>query len=189
VVSDTYVYDAAGTLTAEYATSPPLTPCSTCYLTVDALGSTRMMTDGSTGAIKSLHDYLPFGEEIDAGVGGRSSTLYMDSSVMTADGTAQKFTGKLRDNETGLDFFGARYFSGAQGRFATPDWSEKPQPVPYADFKDPQTLNLYGYVRNNPLAHADPNGHCDPSKGPCPPPPPASALPKPPAIVETTVIP
>lgn len=34
--------------------------------------------------------------------------------------------------ETGLDYFGARYYSGAQGRFTTPDWSAKPQPIPYA---------------------------------------------------------
>jgi RHS repeat-associated protein len=71
-----------------------------------------------------------------------------------------KFTGKERDVETGLDYFGARYFSGAQGRFTTPDWSETPQPVPYADFSDPQTLNLYIYARNNPLTLTDPDGHC-----------------------------
>ncbi len=69
-------------------------------------------------------------------------------------------TGKERDSETGLDYFGARYFSSAQGRFTSPDWSEKPQPVPYADLSDPQTLNLYSYVRNNPLRKADTDGHC-----------------------------
>ena len=73
---------------------------------------------------------------------------------------AGRFTGKERDAETGLDYFGARYFSAAQGRFTSPDWSEKPQPVPYADLADPQTLNLYSYVRNNPLSRADPDGHC-----------------------------
>jgi len=78
------------------------------------------------------------------------------------DGVTEKFTGKERDAETGLDFVGARYMSSAQGRFMTPDWSAKPQPIPYADLKDPQTLNLYGYVRNNPLSHADSDGH-DPS--------------------------
>jgi hypothetical protein len=37
-----------------------------------------------------------------------------------------------------------------------------PAPVPYADLSDPQTLNLYSYVRNNPLSHADADGHqCD----------------------------
>jgi RHS repeat-associated protein len=69
------------------------------------------------------------------------------------------FTGKERDAETGLDYFGARYFSAAQGRFTSPDWSENPRPIPYADLTDPQTLNLYGYVRNNPLSKADPDGH------------------------------
>ena len=68
-------------------------------------------------------------------------------------------SGKERDVETGLDFFDARYFSAAQGRFTSPDWSEKPAPVPYADFRDPQSLNLYGYVRNNPLGRADTDGH------------------------------
>lgn len=60
---------------------------------------------------------------------------------------------------TGLDFFIARYFSGAQGRFTTPDWSEKPQPIPYVDLSNPQTLNLYSYVINNPLNRIDPLGH------------------------------
>ena len=34
----------------------------------------------------------------------------------------------------------------------TADWSAKPQPVPYADFKDPQRLNPYAYIRNNPMS-------------------------------------
>jgi hypothetical protein len=42
----------------------------------------------------------------------------------------------------------------------SPDWADKPEPVPYADLNDPQSLNLYGYVRNNPLSHADADGHC-----------------------------
>jgi RHS repeat-associated protein len=82
--------------------------------------------------------------------------LRFDSPAL---GIASQFTGKERDVETGLDYFGARYFSGAQGRFTTPDWSADPQPVPYADFRDPQTLNMYSYVRNNPLAITDPDGH------------------------------
>jgi len=36
-----------------------------------------------------------------------------------------------------------------------------PQPVPYADLNDPQSLNLYAYVRNNPLSKVDPDGHAD----------------------------
>ncbi|MGA2434004.1 MAG: RHS repeat-associated core domain-containing protein, partial [Bryobacteraceae bacterium] len=91
-------------------------------------------------------------------------------------GRRSRSTGKLRDNETGLDFFEARYFSSAQGRFTIPDWSAKEEPVPYAKLEDPQSLNLYAYVQNNPLSRFDADGHCDSGghadlQGPCPPPP------------------
>jgi RHS repeat-associated protein len=68
-------------------------------------------------------------------------------------------TGKERDTETGLDYFGARYYGSNMGRWMSPDWSESPEPVPYLDLSDPQTLNLYGYVRNNPTTLADADGH------------------------------
>jgi hypothetical protein len=42
----------------------------------------------------------------------------------------------------------------------SPDWSAKEEPVPYAKTDDPQSLNLYSYVRNNPLSRTDPDGHC-----------------------------
>lgn len=64
-----------------------------------------------------------------------------------------KFTGKERDAETGLDYFEARYFSGAQGRFTSPD-----QPLLDQNPFEPQSWNLYGYVRNNPLIFWDPTG-------------------------------
>ena len=70
-----------------------------------------------------------------------------------ADSTRQKFTSKERDSETGLDFFGARYFAPVQGRFTSPD---EPLYDQYAD--EPQSWNLYSYVRNNPLVYVDPNG-------------------------------
>jgi RHS repeat-associated protein len=70
-----------------------------------------------------------------------------------------KFTGKERDAETGLDYFGARYFSAAQGRWTSPDWSASPQPVPYSKLDNPQSLNLYGYVLNNPMSRRDDDGH------------------------------
>jgi hypothetical protein len=41
----------------------------------------------------------------------------------------------------------------------SPDWIAAPEAVPYADLSDPQTLNLYGYVGNNPMSRIDPNGH------------------------------
>ncbi|HTR36880.1 MAG TPA: RHS repeat-associated core domain-containing protein [Bryobacteraceae bacterium] len=110
------------------------------------------------------YDYAPFGEELTAGIDGRISTspqFYSTNQypTVTPDSTTDKFTSKERDAETGLDFFGARYFSSAQGRFTSPDWSAKPQPVPYATLNDPQTLNLYAYVRNSPLSINDPDGH------------------------------
>jgi RHS repeat-associated protein len=87
---------------------------------------------------------------------------------------APEFTGKPRDYESGLglDYFGARYLSSAQGRFTTPDeftggivdaysggQMQAPGPLPYADITDPQTINKYAYVRNNPLRYVDPDGH------------------------------
>ena len=45
------------------------------------------------------------------------------------------------------------------GRFMSPDWSVKEDPVPYAKLNDPQSLNLYAYVEDNPLIHDDPDGH------------------------------
>jgi RHS repeat-associated protein len=76
-------------------------------------------------------------------------------------------TGKERDTESGNDYFGARYYNSATGRFLSPDWSAKAEPVPYAKLDDPQSLNLYSYVRNNPMSRTDPTGHCDSSKWLC----------------------
>ena len=74
-------------------------------------------------------------------------------------------SGKERDNETGLDYFGARYYGSNMGRWMSPDWSPAPTPVPFADLTDPQSLNLYGYVRNNPATRFDLDGHREKVKG------------------------
>jgi RHS repeat-associated protein len=68
-------------------------------------------------------------------------------------------TGKERDQESQLDYFGARYYASSIGRFMSPDWSAKVEPVPYAKLGNPQSLNLYSYVWNNPLSRNDPDGH------------------------------
>jgi RHS repeat-associated protein len=73
---------------------------------------------------------------------------------------AHLFTGKERDTESGLDYFGARYYGSNMGRFLSPDWASNPQAVPYATYANPQSLNLYNYMRNNPLGGTDPDGHC-----------------------------
>jgi hypothetical protein len=55
------------------------------------------------------------------------------------------------------------------GRFMSPDWSSKVVPVPYAKLDNPQSLNLYAYVGNNPLSRMDKDGHyeCSGSKEQC----------------------
>src|SRR5262245_53256143 len=118
------------------------------FATSDHLGSPRAWTDGYGNLIAGgRHDYLPFGEELSAGVGIRSASLgYGDDSVR------QKFTSKVRDAETGLDYFGARYFSSVQGRFTSVD--EAPPKL-----INPQTLNKYRYALNNPLYYIDPDGN------------------------------
>jgi RHS repeat-associated protein len=67
-------------------------------------------------------------------------------------------TGKERDAESGNDYFGARYYASTMGRFLSPDWAAAPMPVPFAKLNNPQTLNLYAYVGNNPLNGIDPDG-------------------------------
>jgi RHS repeat-associated protein len=145
----TYVYDAGGQLTAEYSTAAPAAG-GTEYLMADALGSTRIVLDAA-GTVKERIDYLPFGEEIATPIGGRAAPYTAFVYPTNPDIEAQKFTGKERDAETGLDYFGARYMSAAQGRFTSPD------PVG-GNLLDPQTLNRYAYVRNNPLVLTDPTG-------------------------------
>jgi RHS repeat-associated protein len=73
-------------------------------------------------------------------------------------------TGKERDTESGNDYFGARYYASSMGRWMSPDWGPFPMPVPFALRENPQSLNLYNYVLNNPLTSVDRNGHyhCDP---------------------------
>jgi len=159
-----HVYDGFGRLAAEYG-GDSVSAASTKYLTADHLGSTRVITDQSQTA-KIRRDYLPFGEEI-------GSTLALRGIIPgygLVELNTQKFTGKERDNESGLDFFGARYYSGPHGRFTSPDefnggpvelFTEmaSTNPTFYADLTNPQSFNKYAYCYNNPLRYTDPDGH------------------------------
>jgi RHS repeat-associated protein len=117
----------------------------------DHLGSSRMSVVPSgtnTLTVEEDLDYTPYG--------------------IVASGTASdhyQFTGKIRDSESGLDNFGARYNASIIGRFMTPDWAAKPTNVPYAKFGDPQTLNLYSFTENGPINRIDPDGHEDEAGG------------------------
>jgi RHS repeat-associated protein len=108
----------------------------------DPLGTRRVQTN-AIGVIEQQCTSLPFGDQ--------ESCIPMP--------TEQLFTGKERDTESGNDYFEARYYSSSMGRFMSPDWAAKAEPVPYANLEDPQSLNLYAYAGNNPLARADADGH------------------------------
>jgi RHS repeat-associated protein len=146
----TYVYDAFGNLTAEYGAAEA-SPCGTptCYVTVDHLGSMRMMTD-SSGNPQRLYDYQPFGEELPGGYWGRNTAMGYHASP---DDLGPKYTGQSRDPETTLDWFQVRHMSGAQGRFQSVDPGNAG-----ANPADPQTWNMYAYVGNNPMSSTDPSG-------------------------------
>ena len=139
----------------------------TFWLVADQLGTPRMIVNKS-GTLASVkrHDYLPFGEEIGgpqvALIGGRTTT-----QGYSGDGVRQKFTEKERDNETGLDYFLARYYSSNQGRFTSADPDSAG-----ASLNEPQSWNGFSYVGNSPLNSTDPFGlwaqvECTSGKGMC----------------------
>jgi RHS repeat-associated protein len=130
------------------------------WLVTDQLGTPRMIFD-KTGSLLNTkrHDYLPFGEELTTGTGSRSSV----QGYSVPDGIRQKFTQKERDTETGLDYFLARYYSSAHGRFTSTD-----PLLASGRVANPQTWNRYAYVLNNPLHFVDPSGlveQADPPSG------------------------
>jgi RHS repeat-associated protein len=115
----------------------------------DWLGTRRQQTDYAGSPVLNFTG-LPFGDGL---------TTIPDTTTDAADATEHHFTGHERDAESGNDYFGARYYSNQMGRFMTPDWSAKEDPVPYAKLGNPQSLNLYAYMDNNPLGGVDPDGH------------------------------
>ncbi|HEX4004074.1 MAG TPA: RHS repeat-associated core domain-containing protein [Candidatus Acidoferrales bacterium] len=114
------------------------------YYTEDMLGSSRTIVQAGQTTPCYDADFYPFGGERDVTV----------SCVPN-----YTFEGKERDSETQNDDFGARYYSWRVGRWLSADWSAVPVPVPYANLTNPQTLNLYAMVRDNPETFADLDGH------------------------------
>jgi RHS repeat-associated protein len=152
--------DTSGNMTAEYVffngkrVAMRKADGSVHYYFVDQIGSTNLVTN-ATGVVSPQPEqdieYHPYGEE----------QLYAN-----ALGQEYRFTGHEHDEETNDDYFDARYYSSSFGRFLTPDWSAAPAPVPYAVMDNPQTLNLYSYVENNPITGTDPDGHAGGDQSP-----------------------
>jgi len=143
--------DLAGTLKSEYVffggervARKDLPRNMVAYYFSDHLSTASVITDAA-GVLKSESDYYPWGGEL---------------QFVANDSNDYKFTGKKRDGETGLEYYGARHYASWLGRFTSSDWSATPVPVPYADLYDPQSLNLYGYTCNLPTSRIDLDGHC-----------------------------
>ncbi len=143
--------DASGNTTNEYVyfggKRVALLPSGSTaqFYAEDFLGSSRVVTT-NTGVVCYDADFYPFGGE-------RTVTNSCAQNNY-------KFEGKERDTETGNDDFGARYYSNRFGRWLSSDWSTVPVPVPYANLANPQTLNLYAMVADDPETFADLDGHC-----------------------------
>jgi RHS repeat-associated protein len=145
---------AAGQLIATYGYTDNSHAATDTYFALnDWLGTKRAVV--SAGGCGTGYIGLPYGEGLTA--------TNLPGFTQCPDATEHHFTGKERDTESGNDYFGARYYASSMGRWLSPDWSAKVYPVPYAKLDNPQTLNLYAYVGNNPLNRFDPDGHysCD----------------------------
>ena len=124
-----YVYGPTGRLAKRSTIQQEST---TFYYHTDHLGSTRLVTDEDKNIVTAA-TYHPFGETCDE----EGSEDYL-------------FTGKERD-ETGLYYYGARYYDPELGRFLTRD--------PLMGGKgNPQSLNRYTYCVSNPVKLVDPTG-------------------------------
>ena len=116
---------------------------SALFYAEDTLGTSRVIVQ-STGTLCYDADFVPFGGE---------------KTLLNTCPQNYKFEGKERDTESGNDDFGARYYSWRFGRWLSSDWSAVPVPVPYANLTNPQTLNLYAMVADDPESFADLDGH------------------------------
>ena len=117
---------------------------NTYFTHADWLGTERGRSNLS-GSVCERNTSLAFGDG--------------EASSGSCIASPQFFTGKQRDTESNLDYFKARFYNSSAGRWMLPDWSSVPVAVPYASFTQPQTLNLYTYVGNDPVSHVDVDGH------------------------------
>jgi len=103
------------------------------YFHNDHLGSPRIITDSNGNVVEEI-DYLPFGDEL------------------TSSDEKIKYNSKELDQDTNLNYYGARYYDSSIGRFIIADTVK-------GRLTDSQSLNLYAYVKNNPIKYIDPSGN------------------------------
>jgi RHS repeat-associated protein len=124
------------------------------YVLQDIQGTTRAVVDSNTNsAVISRHDYLPFGGEIWAGTGQRTTTQKYATSAWTNDNVRQRYGLTERDDTTGLDNTLWRKYESLAGRWTSPD-----PDAGSASITDPQSLNRYSYTQNDPINSVDPTG-------------------------------
>ena len=126
-----------------------VSPTGVTFNHVDWIGTERARTN-PLGELCLTTTSQPYG---DAAV---SST---PSGTTSCSPTPDFLTGKPRDTESNLDDFGARYFGSRYGQWMSPDWSSSPTDVPYASMGNPQSMNLYAYVGDDPIDGQDADGH------------------------------
>jgi RHS repeat-associated protein len=131
-MTDEFIYFAGRKLARRTAATGAV-----AYYFADHLGSTAVLTN-ATGTIVEESDYYPHGRE---------------RIILNGDPNLYKFTGYERDVETGLNYAMLRFQHEAHGRFMSPD------PLG-GSVANPQSLNRYAYVLNNPLNWVDPLGLC-----------------------------
>jgi RHS repeat-associated protein len=129
-----YIY-FAGMLVAEYRNQES----RLLYYASDQINSTRIVTDNNGNVVYSAA-HEPYG--------GTQKTW-----PSTYD-PSPKFSGKERDDESGLDYFGARYYDHGLYRFLSADPAGPSESQKY----DLVRWNLYAYCGNNPTGYVDPNG-------------------------------
>lgn len=154
-----FVYNASGTLVAEYSTKQATT-AKASYLTADHLGSPRIITDEG-GTVVARHDYTAFGTDVAetlGNLGGRT----INQGYGKVDEIRKQYTGYERDDESGLEYAQARYYNASHGRFTSID-----PLTASANVKDPQTFNRYTYAMNSPYKFTDPLGLISENTGAC----------------------
>jgi RHS repeat-associated protein len=151
--SEDDIYDLSGHVVSAFSTT------ATTWLRGEVFAGGAHLATWSGATYFAHADWLGT-ERIRSTVGGvvdpgsQWTSLPFGEGSATANPSPLHFTGKVRDQESGNDYFGARYYGSSTGRFLSPD----PITVTSARQSDPQQLNLYSYVRNNPLTLTDPSG-------------------------------